>query len=1015
MKARSSSLLKSILLLSAGAATLGALPALAQEQMAAEMVTVTGTRIPRPETDLPSPTTTVSAEDIQNSGTTNLTDYLKRIPALSGSLGDFESSGYATQLSTDGTSLGGLNLLNLRNLGFVRTLVLIDGKRTVSQSTGSAAVDINSIPLTMIDRVDTATGGASAIYGADGVSGVVNFVMKHDLEGVHARFQGGAAQQAGGERSLLSVAAGHNFDDGRGNITVAFEGAYQQHLYFNKRDFERVGGRAFFVANPNDGGGILNPNPGVDDPRVPDRIATRNVQYTSSAPSGAIDVDGDGLPDYVGAGGAFNPGIDIGNASAIGSSGMPYAEDLAGDFAPTERRYIVEMNGHYDFSDAFKLSADIKWANVQTKSIGIAPFDDVIAITDQNPYLPANVANAITANGGVGYLAEDFLAIRNFEENKRNTYRAAFEASGELAPPRWLTSLAYNISYVYGQTDTDDIQGQNRISDRFYAALDSVTDPATGQPTCRSNLDPTAVPLTYDGVNFGDISANNGFDSTQYPLSFTPGAGSGCSPFNPFGPNAASAASKAFVTGNLHTLGVITQNVISGYLSASLPAFEADGPLSLVLGGEYRKETSKATPEYLLTTTDTWSTPQNPVAGSFNVGEVFGEASLPIFKDRPYARELSVDGAVRYSAYSTAGGSTSWKFGAVWAPFDSIKFRGTEAFAVRAPNIGELFAPVQSGSFFVDDPCDKNFVNNGTQYRAANCQAIFNKLGVAYTPGVTNLQTGSTTLGLTGGNPNLKPESARTLTGGVVIQPLDGLVLTADWYNVNITQAIEALDPQTIAEQCVDLPSVDTPFCAATLRNPGGPTPGSLTSVSAQQINVASFVTAGLDLTATYHAETRDWFDEDYGGLTFRVIGNYLDKLTFRSLEGVPAVEADNTTASSPQGTQAPRYQANLDTVWTYDSWTVDYNIDWAIGMLRTSRITLAAQPDIYDPRFIHLADRFVHSLQVGKQFDDISLYAGINNLFYQKPTYGTSGTPVDPLGRFFYLGVTLDTDKLGL
>src|SRR5579862_3155777 len=194
----------------AASALLAAVTAAGAQEQPPETVVVTGTRIPRPAYDLPNPVATVNADEIQHSGTTNLTDYLKRIPALTGSLGDFATSGYNTPAANDGSSLGGLNLLDLRNLGYVRTLVLIDGHRTVGESTGSSAVDINSIPLTLIDRVEVATGGASAIYGADGVSGVVNFILKHNLEGIHTRVQFGTASESGGSKMTESLATGYN-------------------------------------------------------------------------------------------------------------------------------------------------------------------------------------------------------------------------------------------------------------------------------------------------------------------------------------------------------------------------------------------------------------------------------------------------------------------------------------------------------------------------------------------------------------------------------------------------------------------------------------------------------------------------------------------------------------------------------------------------------------------------------------------------------------------------------------
>ena len=220
------------------------------QEAGVETVVVTGSRIHRPEADQPNPVVSVSAADIENSGTTNLTDYLKRIPALTGSLTDFSTSGYNTPSSTDGSSLGGLNLLSLRNLGYARTLVLVDGKRTVGQATGSTAVDINSIPMSLLDRVEVVTGGSSAVYGADGVSGVVNFVMKHNFEGVRARAQVGTSQDGGGSKYTGSIAAGHNFDDDKGNVSFAYEWSHQDSLYYTQRSFTKVGGYTDFVSNP---------------------------------------------------------------------------------------------------------------------------------------------------------------------------------------------------------------------------------------------------------------------------------------------------------------------------------------------------------------------------------------------------------------------------------------------------------------------------------------------------------------------------------------------------------------------------------------------------------------------------------------------------------------------------------------------------------------------------------------------------------------------------------------------
>lgn len=988
-----------------------------QPQQAPETVVVTGTRIPRPAYDLPSPVTSLGSDEIQHSGTTNLADYLKRVPALAGSLGDFQTSGYNTPAANDLSSLGGLNLLDLRNLGYVRTLVLIDNHRTVSESTGSAAVDTDSIPISNLDRVDVATGGASAIYGADGVSGVVNFIMKHDLEGIHAKTQIGTSQDGGGGKYIATLAVGHNFDDDKGNITVLYEGFDQDSFYFTQRDFTDVGGFTAFVPNPA--------NRHDDAHLVPDFIPTNDAQFVFSAPTGAITTDFTkanrrGFPQWLGDGDPFDLGQYVGGGVAIGSTGMPFAEDLQGDFQPIQHRSIGEIDGKYEFSRYLKIQGSVQFAGVTTKSKSYPTFDETTLILPDNAFLTPNVAAAIeSAKHHVGALAEDYLQLRNAEEVKRQTYRATLDAAGDIPSPSFLDKFRYDASYVYGQTDIDDINVGNRIEDRFFASLDSVIDPVTGKATCRSNLDPSARPpslkiLVPGWFRFTD---EDNLDSRQYPFTFTPGPNSGCAPFNPFDPNADNAAAIRFMTTDSHTLGVITQNVANAYISADVPAFEKLGfahPLSLVVGGEYRKETSRATPDAWTQSGYLWISGTSPVAGGFDVTEGFAEASLPIFEDRPWAKELSIEGAVRQSHYSTAGDSTSWKYGGTYSPFDGLKFRATDAVAVRAPNIGELYAPDEHGFAFVNDPCDTQYNHLGTTFRIPNCYALFAAMGLEYHPDNTDLTADQSIPNIVGGNRNLVPETARTLTAGVVIQPdfIRGFALSVDYYNVTIANAIEAPSAQSVANECVDLSTINNSFCAAVVRVPGDPQKGAITQVTAQEINVATFKTDGIDFDLTYHTDLMDIFKKDVGSLDFHLIASRLDVLSTTPLPGEAPIEYANTFDGGVDGGPAPRWQANLDIVWTWDPVTINYNIDWYNAVFAWDRQTIASEPDVVEKRYLHIPDRFVQSIQVdvavARGWD---VYAGIDNLFYQKPSIGQNGLPVDPLGRFFYVGVKADLD----
>jgi outer membrane receptor protein involved in Fe transport len=281
------------LLCTALGAALPASAVLAQdtEPAADETIVVTGTRILKPDFDQPNPIVSVDSESIQLSGTTNLTDYLTDQPALVGSLDSTQTSGSAGFIGSTG-----LNLLNLRNLGTERTLVLVDGRRHVAQLPETAAVDVNTIPVDLIERIDIATGGVSAVYGADAVSGVVNFVMKKDFEGIRARGQLGFATEGEPLDYFASIAAGKNFADGRGNIAAAFEYAHDGRL----RSIDRR-----YLRNPFRRTMQINPNDPDDDPSIPDEIPLTDIRFFDSSRDGAIDLDFDFLPDVLSDGSPF--------------------------------------------------------------------------------------------------------------------------------------------------------------------------------------------------------------------------------------------------------------------------------------------------------------------------------------------------------------------------------------------------------------------------------------------------------------------------------------------------------------------------------------------------------------------------------------------------------------------------------------------------------------------------------------------------------------------------------------
>jgi iron complex outermembrane recepter protein len=939
-----------------------------------EAIVVTGSRIARPETETANPVTSFGRESIVLSGKTNLTDFLTQSPALIGSSDSNDNAG-----SNAGIGATGLNLLDLRNLGTNRTLVLIDGRRHVAAVPGSAAIDVNSIPTDLVERVDIVTGGASAVYGADGVSGVVNFITRRDFQGVSVRGQAGISSRGDAPNQFISVTAGTNFADDRGNVAFNYEfnrdGRFE--AYDRKRNLSA--NRVSLVRNPDDT---------ADDPNVPDRIPLADIRFYDSSRAGGIDVDFDGLPDFLPDGSAFNPGRFVPNFFQQGGSGTPQT-DYIGDLLPQIERQAFNGLFSYKLTDDINFFAQGKYVRTNSFSISQPTFDFYLLIPEDNAYLPAFAQPFAAANGGVLVNRDNFdLGVRG-EDIKRETIRTVVGFDGNLTD-----NARFELSYVYGQSKAINRRQGNRYNDRFLAAIDAVVNPANGQITCRSNLNPGAAP-------------DQPFASSPFPgfISFTPGANSGCVPLNIFGEGSPSAAAIDFVTTTSTDTSKITQNVVSGSISGDFGAvFELPGgPVGFAVGAEYRKETSRSTPAPEDTAGSTFGNIIFPSRGSYSVKEAFAELSVPVLKDIPFANELSFGAAIRYSDYTTVGSTLTWKFDATYSPIRDIKFRGTIAEAVRAPNIGELFDPASQTFEFITDPCDQNELGNGTGTRAANCAALLSGLGVA-NPATYNDTASASLAGFSQGNANLREEKAKTKTVGVVVQPrfLPGFSLAVDGYDIKLTNAINQVSAQEIADLCVDQPDLNNVFCAAITRQSGGTNAGRITNFLVQPENVASFRTRGVDFAVNYGFEPGD-----LGRFNARVVGGYLDRLEFIGTPGADATDSRNTPG-------APKWVVTGDLTYKKGPLTLNYGINYFSKTQRYSRTLREAQPDIAAPEFKMIKAKWEHDIQASFDVDEkFSFYAGVNNLWDQKPDFASTNFPVSAVGRFVYVGFTSRLEDL--
>ncbi|MDG5487299.1 TonB-dependent receptor [Sphingomonas sp. BGYR3] len=946
-----------------------------------EDIVITGSRIQRPAVDNPNPVISYSSENLQQSGRVNLTDVLVQNPALLGSNTSAQQSG-----STGDTGSTAIQLLNLRNLGTNRTLVLIDGRRHVAGVPGTASVDINTLPTELVRRIDIQTGGASAVYGADGVSGVVNFILRRDFEGAVVRAQTGISEEGDAGNRFLSVTLGTNFAENRGNVALSYE--WRDDDRVNSFDRGRVGDprRAF--------GLVRNPDDFPDDPNVFDRLLFNDLRYADSSRDGAIDLGSidpdtgqfivggfDGVPEFTGSGGVYDRGRLLPSSGGLtqGGSSTPLA-GYQGDLAPQNEVHNVNLLTSFEVSPALRLYAQGKYAKTRSFTIAQPSFDFFTYLEADNAYL-VDRFGAGTQGALISRDNFDF-GIRG-ERSVRETWRGVVGADGRLSD-----NATYDLYYTYGVTDSEFLSTNYRVTDRYLAALDAVRDPVSGNIVCRSTLNPNAAPFQLD------------FGSVQFPgfQTFTPGANSGCRPLNVLGDGVADQAALDFINVDLVNTYKVQQHVVSGSISGDFGQFFElpGGPIRFAVGGEYRKEISDFVPDQFVqdgVLADFSQT--SPVSGEFDVKEVFAELSAPLLRDVPFAQLLELNAAVRLSDYSTVGRTDTWSFSGIYSPIDDIRIRGTYSQAVRAPNIAELFSPVSGTFSFIDDPCDPENIPEGTEFRQANCTALLTSLGInpaTFSP--TTDPTATVSLpGRVGGNVNLSEETARTWTAGVVLQPsfIPGLVVTADWYDIQLKDAVRTATAQEIVDLCVDQPTLDNVFCGNIGRSTST---GYVNDYLINPQNVAAINTAGLDVQVNYNFEVAN-----IGNFNLQVVGNYLNKFDFEPTPGA-AVEISKLTVGYPE------YSGTADLTWTNGTLMINYGLNFFSKTRRFTDDQVAAQPDISDPQYFFYREKWEHDVQVAVNVEEnFRFYAGVNNLLNDIGDVASVNQPYSFLGRYFYAG----------
>ncbi|MEP2103334.1 MAG: TonB-dependent receptor [Parasphingorhabdus sp.] len=861
-----------------------------------EVIVVTGSRISNPNLELSSPVGVVTSEELELRQTNVAEQFLRELPSAIPSTGSAVNNGN-----------GGSSFVNLRGIGSVRNLVLLDGRRFVPADT-TGRVDLNSIPLAVIERTDVLTGGATTTYGADAISGVVNFITKRDFAGVELNLSEQITEQGDGNVFRADLTIGANFDDGRGNAVLSVGYQDQDAVFQGDRPFGEFNVSSF-SGNP---GGSSNAVPAnivfasaIDPATICDPTTLADPTDATLCPLITGSLLRDGQQSTFG-GLGFTGGISaqINNEGTDIISNDPANLLDNGQFNPTPfnfnpfnifqtpfERFNVFGAARYEINENIELYSQAAFSK-QTVSTIIAPggsFFNTYTFNLNNPNIPDAIAQRIGT--GLGLDAAQFAAARNTPDGPT--------LADGTANPDYQTFQA--------QVRRRTVEVGTRNSD-FTSTLFNIVVGARGAITDNINYD---VSATYGESE--RIQRQSGFarrariDQAILALpdgTCVNGGGDGCVPINFFGTlgNLGPQAAQDYVF-NL-TQQVITGTTIAtvnGTVSGDLGFGFSETPIQFAAGGEYREFTASRLSD------EASQTPGAVVGGggaapdingSYDVYDAFGELSIPIFEGESFAESLTIDLGARYSDYSTAGTEFTWKAGGAWEVIPGLTFRGNYQRSSRAPNIGELFTPVSTQlSNLANDPCqgpvtDAMGVTTGS-IPTGNLLAACLAQVPAGSPGAAAITSGNVAPPAagqinitTGGNLELGTEEATTWTIGVAFQPdfVPGLSVTLDYFNIKVTDAISAPTPGDSIAACFDNPSGTNPFCQQEFISRSAFTggldgdPAQVQGLILQQSNLGRIATDGLDLSVRYNTDLTDNI-----GLAMSFDGTWTNKNLFQA------------------------------------------------------------------------------------------------------------------------------------
>lgn len=790
-----------------------------------EAITVTGSRIARVDGyEAPTPVSVLGAEDLNKMATTTIADSVNRLPAFANSQTPRNRS------SNISSGTAGVNVLNLRGLGGNRTLVLQDGKRMVASSLGTggnaSAVDVNSIPSGLVQRVEVVTGGASAVYGSDALAGVVNFILDKDFTGVKGNVDAGATEAGDGENYKFSLTAGTGFADDRGHLLFSGEFADDKGIIGNDRSWA------------DDSFQLMN-NPAYNattNPGVPQLLTVHNAGVANGTYGGLIlgcqriagttvsQVAGCGLrgTQFVQGGQAipFQFGPILNGPTMSGGDWEASRIDRQTTIAlPLQRRNLFGR-ASFDVTDNMTTFVELQYSKTKSHNTQVVPIlnNGGVFVYSGNPFIPDDVQAAMTANNisrfELGTFNGDMQYLQGINERELKRGVLGFEGNFELGGKEW----NWDASYAHSEQGVESWTPSNRINANYNAAINAMVDPASGQVVCGPR-NPTTLVVTIDP---------------------------NCRPYNPMGLGVNSQQTIDYITGMGHSDMTLTQKVYAASMSGE-PFDNWAGPVSTAFGIEHRKEEVDGTASALDEANAFFAGNYHATVGEYDVTEAFLETVVPLLKNVPGAEQLDFNGAVRYTDYSTSGEVTTWKAGLTWTPIEDIRFRFTQSRDIRAPGLGELYNRGASGT---GNNIDRGLPGNPTYFM----------------------------LSRTNGNPDLKPEQADTTGLGFVLSPrfLPGFTMSVDYYKIDVEDSIATLGSRQIIDGCYLQNNAD--LCSLITRDPAT---NQISVITSQPLNIIGQTASGVDVDATYQ------FPVGPGEMTLRAMASFVDKLETVTSEGL--------------------------------------------------------------------------------------------------------------------------------